>query len=262
MDNKSQLNSVPLLSGKENYCAWALAIKGAAMWGGFWEHYIDPTVLQVAKPESTTDPATTSNETTDPPRTTKTTTTSAEVQKLEMKAIGALIMTTVPVIQMELDTLKPQANEIAVTAWDLWFHLKSKYETRDSVSALLDYKKFIHAMLSDDGTLEDLLNRHYELHSRCAMNNFTVPDWQYAALILLALPDSYSHIQETFLMTGLVKDLKPDEVRARIIETKICQKENGTAFSLSTQTPAKQKKSGNITSSSSPFLFLPRPQRH
>ena len=65
MDNKSQLNSVPLLSGKENYRAWALAIKSAAMWGGFWQHLINPHILESVKPESDAQ-ATTSTETTEP----------------------------------------------------------------------------------------------------------------------------------------------------------------------------------------------------
>ena len=220
MDNKSQLSSVPLLSGKQNYRAWALAIKGAAMWGGLWQHFVDPNILESIKPEPDAQ-ATTSAETTEPAK--PAATTSAEIQKLEMKAVGALIMTTVPIIQMELDSLKPNPDEKTIFTWDMWQHLKSKYETRDGVSALLDYKKFIHTTLSDDGTLEDQLNRHYELCSSCATNDFTVLDWQYAALILLALPDSYSHIQETFLTIGLVKDLKPDEVRARIVETEIRQ---------------------------------------
>jgi hypothetical protein len=49
------LTSVPILLGKENYRDWQLAIKGAAFWGGYWQHYIsddDVKKLQVGIAES------------------------------------------------------------------------------------------------------------------------------------------------------------------------------------------------------------------
>ena len=243
------LSTVPQLLGKENYREWALAIKGAAYWGGFWIHYENAEVLNtISRTEA--DAIAASDETKSK------VTQDIELVKAEMKAQGALLMTVTMVIKLDLDGLKhPDDTEKPATAYDMWARLKSKYETRDGVSALLDYKKFIHATLVDDGTLEDQLNRHLELRSRCATNDFLVPDWQYATLILLALPDSYSHVQETFLTTGTVKDLKPDEVRSRILETEIRRKENGSsAYSLSTQTPATGKKNAATSSSSSSAL--------
>ena len=182
---------------------------------------------------------------------------SLSVGNSETRAQGAICLTVTTVIALDLNalaTIKKEGEEAAKpTAFDMWQHLRTKYKTRDGVTSLLNFKKFIHTSFVNDGTLEDQLNRHLELRHHCAVNDFVVPDWQYASLILLALPTSYSHVQDSFLTTSSVKNLKPDEVRSKILETEIRHKEGNTtaAYSLSTQTPAKGKKNANATSSSS-----------
>jgi hypothetical protein len=222
MDNNSSLKSVPVLQGKENYREWALAIKGIAYRGDFWSHYTNPNILikEEDTPEGTTIPG----------GKVKVPEDDKDVLKLEMKAMGAILMTVSMVIKLDLDTLKVKDKEQSTyltevtrepCANDIWLCLKEKYETRDGVSALLDFKKFIHTSLTDDGIMEEQLNCCHELCSCCATNKFVIPEWQYAAQILLAIPNSYSHVQETFLTTGSIKNLKPDEVHARILETEI-----------------------------------------
>ena len=179
--------------GKENYQDWTLAIKGAAFWGGFWVHYQDPDMFNRIKSD---------------PTEAKDKEAILELSKLKMKAQGALLITVNMVIKLDLDTLKNlNDDKKPANAYIMWQHLKMKYETRDCISSLLDFKKFIHISLVDDGPLEDQLIHHLELCSHCAINDFSVPKWKYTTLILLALPDSYSYVQESFLTTGSVKDL-------------------------------------------------------
>ena len=136
--DKTSLSSIPQLTGKENYWEWALAIKGVAFWGSFWPHYQLPNLM--AKSETPADD-------------------EAELGKLEMKAQGALFMSVSMVIKLDLDSLKNPKPEEPINAYIMWEHLKGKYETRDGISALLDFKKLLHASLTDDGTHEDQLNR-------------------------------------------------------------------------------------------------------
>ena len=166
--------------GQENYWEWTLAIKGAVFWGGFWIHYQDPDMFNRIKSD---------------PTEAKDKEVILELSKLEMKAQGALLMTVNMVIKLDLDTLKnPNDDKKPANAYIMWQHLKMKYETRDCISSLLDFRKFSHVSLVDDGSLEDQLNHHLKLCSCCVINNFSVPKWQYTTLILLALPNSHSYI--------------------------------------------------------------------
>jgi hypothetical protein len=78
------LSTVPVLSGRENYKEWAVAIKGAAYWSGFWPHYVDEGIIdQIAKLAPDADKATKM----------KFNEKANELGKLELKAQGALMMT-------------------------------------------------------------------------------------------------------------------------------------------------------------------------
>src|SRR5258708_4197973 len=84
--DKTSLSQIPLLTRKESYRKWALAIKGAAMWGNFWAHYTEPDFSKQVKSDEVD-------------------TTKDEDRKLEQKAQGALLMTTTMVIKLDLDQL-------------------------------------------------------------------------------------------------------------------------------------------------------------
>jgi hypothetical protein len=97
---EKSLSSVPLLTGRENYKEWTLAIKAAAYWSGFWNHYTDKDMLvKITKPEPV--------EGVDPPKLdAKDLENIADLNKLEMKVQGALMMTVSMVIKLDLDALK------------------------------------------------------------------------------------------------------------------------------------------------------------
>ena len=110
-----KISHIPKLSGKENYREWALEIKGLAQWGNFLLHY-----------ESTSIASGLATEPTDP----KDKELYFELMKTEMKAKGALSMTSTMIIKEELDQLKSPADaNKPANAHEMWAHLKAKFET-------------------------------------------------------------------------------------------------------------------------------------
>jgi len=101
--------------------------------------------------------------------------------------------------------------------------------------------------------MEFQLDSFTELHSRCALNKHTVTDWQFATMILITLPNSFSHVQDAFLTTGDPQDLDPDTVRAKVLEFENRKKEQATgsaAFSFSTTMKSSKGKKATTSLSS------------
>lgn len=148
-----------------------------------------------------------------------------------MKALGLIMKTVDPVIALKLQSQpdkvdskttpsmkrRPNANEI-------WEHLKSHYQKSDAVSSLYDYRQLHRTTLLDDGTLETQINQLIHLRSRCALNGLKLEDYQFAATILIALPESYSQIADSLLANGKIEDLTVEQVRAKILETEVRRK--------------------------------------
>ena len=221
-----------ILNGRSNYREWAANVKATAMIGGFWNAILD-------KNDTDTDASADIKD---------------KIAQREMKASGLILKTVNQVILLELDALTsttadPNSNETTTdtqsvadpSASAMWVHLKSTYEKKDGVASLLDFKLLFRADLVDDGTLGDQLNRLWELRARCATNELELKDWVFAVLTLVALPSSYSHIPDSLLASGDIKDLKAETVRAKVMETEI--RRNGesnssaNAISLSTKPP-------------------------
>ena len=202
MSSELNLSKIPVLHGQTSYREWALELRFTAQCTGCWKAILGSN--------------------------TTTSSDAAEIDKVdqrEFKAIGIIGKTVSSVLKVELDeyrikddTAKPPTSK-EPTAKELWNYLKEKFEKKDGVSALLDLSLITRAKLVDDGTLEAQLNKFQDIRSRCAMNDIKFEDWQYAALILLALPAPYQRVSDAFLLTGTAKDLKSDAVRAKILET-------------------------------------------
>jgi hypothetical protein len=197
---------MPILTGKANYRQWAMEIEATAQLGGFWGAY------------------TGNNNPIDDSATQK----DATAQR-EMKATGLIKKTVSPVIALELSgEIAADTDEKGVStkrkvknSKELLEYLQSTYEKKDAVSSLLDYRLLLRATLVDDGSLETQLNDLFDLRSRCALHGLKLEDYQFAAIILISLPDTFSHIADNLLASGKIEDLKVEEVRAKIIETDI-----------------------------------------
>ena len=119
---------------------------------------------------------------------------------------------------------------------------------------MLDMKKFQRVDFVDNDNMEFQLGSFTELRSpHCTLNKHTVTDWQFTTMMLIALPNPFSHVQDAFLTTGDPQDLSPDTVHAKILEFENRKKEQATgsaAFSFSTTTKSSKGKKAMTSSSS------------
>ena len=222
------ISKVPLLTGQANYREWALEIKAAARFSNVWK------ALQGTDKAISSDAA-----------------DVAALDVREEKAIGLIARTVSSHLKIELDELRipDTTSSVAGTtreanANEIWDYLKGKFEKKDGVSAIIDWGYLTRTKLVDDGTLKEQLNSLQELRSRCALNGFRYDDWQFTALLLLALPDSYENIKEHFLTTDDPKKLKPEDIRARILERQNRKQEESsqpTANIITTKPSAANK---------------------
>ena len=218
-----------ILTGKSNYQKWAWNIGGTARLGLFW-----------AALEGTNTPI-------------DTTAAQKEVcNQREMKALGLIMKSVDPIIALELQSMpdvsvtsgttgttrRPNANEI-------WNHLKSQYQKTDAISSLYDYRQLHQTALIDDGTLETQINNLIQLRSRCALNGFRLDDFQFAATLLIALPESYSHIADSLLTNGKIEDLSVEAVRAKILETEVRRKNDADPAANAIRRAAQSSSSKN-----------------
>jgi len=233
--DKSVISSIPVLTGKENYREWASKVKAAAFINGIWLHYIsEDLVWNTISAEGQEDR--------------KERVKEEDLQIKEMKAQGIILLTVSSIITIKLESLSDDA-----TANTMWTLMKELFSTRDGVTAMLDMKKFQRVDFVDDGNMEFQIDSFTELRSHCTLNKHTVTDWQFAAMLLIALPDSFSHVQDAFLTTGDPQDLSPDTVHAKILEFENRKKEQATgsaAFSFSTTTTKSKGKKATTSSSS------------
>ena len=233
--DKSVISSIPVLTGKENYREWASKVKAAAFINGIWLHYIsEDLVWNTVSVEGQEDR--------------KERVKEEDLLTKEMKAQGIILLTVSSVITIKLESLGDD-----VTANAMWTLMKELFSSRDGVTAMLDMKKFQRVDFVDDGNMEFQLDSFTELRSRCALNKHTVTDWQFATMILIALPDSFSHVQDAFLTTGDPQDLSPDTVHAKILKFENRKKEQATgsaAFSFSATMKSSKGKKATTSSSS------------
>lgn len=95
----------------------------------------------------------------------------------------------------------PNATPRKSNANELWELLKTRYKKHDGISTVIDWGNLINTRLVDDGStsMEQQLAQLATHRSRVALNGFVHEDWQYAALLFLALPPSFKSIKSTFL---------------------------------------------------------------
>ena len=228
MSQGLDLPRFPSLQGQQNYRDWALEVEASAQLGGYWTALIGQNQVSSTAADQT------------------------EIDRIgqrEWKARGLILKTVSTTLRVELKEYRIIDNTVTpITSEDpnakqLYDYLKSKFEKQSGVSTILDLATLTQTKFLDDGTLETQLNSLQELRSRCALNKIAFEDWQFAAFILIGLPESYNHIKDSFLTTGDATNLKPADVHARIIETEIRRKaESSSSANVITSSGNKQKK--------------------
>ena len=134
--DKGVISSIPILTGKENYCDWASKVKAAAFINGIWLHYVsDDLVWQTVSVEGQEDR--------------KECVKEEDLLTKEMKAQGIILLTVSPVITIKLESLSDDVTTNAMRTL-----MKTLFTTRDSITAMLDMKKFQRVNFVDDGNME------------------------------------------------------------------------------------------------------------
>ena len=218
------LSKFPVLQGQQNYADWSAEIQSTAMLGGFWPAFIGENTAAAGADSNEID----------------------RVKQREWKARGLILKTSSTVLRNELMQLQTTTGtgtatvKTDYTGQELWDHLRTKFQMQSGISTALDVQQMITFQFIDDGTLEAQLNRHQEIRARCALNKFNLEDGMYATYVLLALPESYQAVKDSFFATNNLTTIKLADVRARIIETEIRRK----AESSSSANALTSKKQG------------------
>jgi hypothetical protein len=194
-----------VLTGNANYHEWAWDIEATAMLGVCWRAFI-----------GTNNPIDGS---------------AAQEQRViqrEMVAVGLIMKTVDPAIALHLRSLPGVTETDGTTrrpnAQELWDHLKSRYEKSDPITGLRYFGQLVRTEFVDDGTLEDQINKLTMLRFRCTVNGYELSDHQFAATLLVSLPESYSHFIECLLANRRLQDFTVEEVRAKILQAESMRK--------------------------------------
>ena len=217
-----RIAKVPILSSQAQYAGWASEVEALALSGGY----------------------------SNPPFGTNTTTSTdaAETNKVdqhEQKAKGLILRTVSETNCQELHALRfthtvdvsgtPTQQQLPANAQEMWDHLKAKFEKQKGIAPLFTYLNMNHAKLVDDRTMEAQLNKLDSLRTEAALHKYVVQDWQYASIILGALPDSYRNILDAILPTTTVESLLINDVKAKILdqERRVTHSSSSANYNLS-----------------------------
>ena len=213
----SSLSRIPILTRSTDYARWSLAIKNAAMMADVWE-YLNST------------------ETFPAPKNLKAPTNDEAAaikvwKKANSKALGLMGSTCTEELQLHIDkycvsTTTAGTTTVSTnppTAAEVWKHLATKYKKKDGVTAAMDWGNLIKDWFKSNVCMEEQIASHLSWQSKIALSGFTFPNWQFALLILLCLPDGFKFLKSSFL-DGLedLTTLSLDTVVKRVINHDNC----------------------------------------
>ena len=148
-------------------------------------------------------------------------------KKANSKALGLMGSTCTEELQLHIDEYRitttvlgePHTSSDPPTAAKVWSHLASKYKKKDGVTAAMDWGNLIEDRFKSDIRMEEQIASHLSRRSKITLSGFTFPDWQFALLILLRLPDGFEFLKSSFL-DGLEDPTKLslDTVIKRVID--------------------------------------------
>ena len=224
-EEKIDLGKIPVLHSQMTYRAWSLEVQATAKMASFWNAYL-------GKNQTTS---------TDKAVQDKYAIHEQRAQGLIMKTISITLkeeLTNLTVKDLDLKT-NPKAMKDKPLVEDLWVHLKKKFEKKDGISAVLDLAKLCQVNFVDDRNIEAQLNEYQDTRNCCILQDMKFEDWQYATFMTLHLPKSYAQLKESIFNAGFPKDLKSDEVHAKIINTETHRKMEQTNSAMNNMTKGK-----------------------
>ena len=244
-------SKIPILSTSKEYNDWALALKGRAMLiSNVWPILMRTKAAPTKPATDAKDEVVLAYET--------------RLEKFEdahLKAMGLILTTVDQNLQVLLGNLKvPGKREPEDTtppdtkpedmfdadAADMWDFLKTRFEKKDGINAVIDLGNYTRLTLSDSEPMESQLAERATQRARLAINGYPFDDHVVASFILLALPPSFESIKTHFL-DGLEdpKTLSLTTVTARIIERdQRVRSEQSSANAITGPPKAGNKKKG------------------
>ena len=237
-DGFATLARIPVLQGTTNYSDWAMEVESSAQLGKFWRAIMgnnSPFDASAAAADS--------------------------AANREEAALGLIKKTVIKTIALELREFQDPADTAKSikdgTAKQLWDYLEIKYSKKEGITSFYEFGALFRCNLVDDGTLEQQINKMSDMRSICTMNDFEFKDWQFATLILHALPPSYRHIPDNILASTKIKDIKFADICAKILEAESLRKGDMTT-SANLLASDKRRNKGKIDKSAPP----PSPCKH
>ena len=138
--SESQFPKLPILSAAKDYNRWYLAIKAYAKMANLWRIYSGD--VKLPKTEDGVEP------------------NSDAVERwhiLNDKAVGLILRTTSEDIQVQIESLHTTVEGVKIdaTAHEVWQHLAGKYELKDGINAVIDFRNLTRLTLSDSEPMEE-----------------------------------------------------------------------------------------------------------
>lgn len=207
-----------------NYKKWAAAIRAFLRYSGCWaliEGYTPPT-------------ATTATPGISRPADSDATGQAAWDEK-NQKAMGVIEMYTKENLKHLIEDKR--------TALAMWNTLKTEYEKPGAVGAFVAFQALFNAQLVDTSPLGPQLDALHEAAAQVTVAGIEIKDQLLALLMVNCLPKSYQTLASTILAVHKdVKDLKPSDVKPKIVEEEARRIANCTQISRVSSAPKKQTK--------------------
>jgi hypothetical protein len=138
------------------------------------------------------------------------------------------------------DVWTPVSDDSKFTMCKLkWEKLKKLYKGTGSMSSFNTWVALTSTALDEASPMLPQLQKFNDARVTLENNNMKVSDLQYCFILIKALPDSYSAIASTILVTGEPKDLTPQMIQDRILNEE--GRWSGASMSLNKIAPIKRK---------------------
>jgi len=202
------------LEGNTNYRRWALVVKGTLVVMGLWYAVIkpkpSPQTGAVAVPGGTT---------------------TGTLNQKEIEDWDEANDSAAAVISMSCGETAVNLLNQSWTAKNMWDTLHTAYSKVSAMEAFVDLRNLYRAQLDVTTPLLTQINLLTNTRDRIIAAGLSISSQNFALILLLALPDTWSHLSSAILaMTDLTK-LDPGVVRARILdeETRTSSSTSGLA---------------------------------
>jgi hypothetical protein len=125
------------------------------------------------------------------------------------------------------------------TCKDKWAEIKRVYGGVGSMSSFNTWVALTSTALDESSPMLSQLQKLNDARITLENNDMKITDLQFSFILIKALPESYSAVASTILVTGAPKDLSPQTIQDRILNEE--GRRSGASTSLNKIAPIKRK---------------------